>query len=270
MSDAEKFSPLPDNTTGSSDSFASELDEYDLLHNAPTAKAPDTLPGQTDLSKTAKAFNSLIQRKKKEQEVVSEQAAKAARERHLLMLRALMNIRKSLRDLTRVDLGDRFKLFLFGDDWTGWPRLSIRLHDKEQTEQEYFPFVVTAHDRYDAGTIEISYSDHLPSEKVSVIRDGDLKRLPNLLRKCVRSYLDYVGDLVLEAERKKDQLVALQKNELEKKNIQDFTESASVKNKPDLVADLYEETFESDFLETLPSLDNVEALPELIERKKRI
>jgi hypothetical protein len=265
MSDADKHSVPLDPADEEIDSFVDELDEFDLLRPGSAAKGSGNASLQTDLSTTARAFNTRIQRKKKEQEEESEQAEKIARARHLLMLRALMNLRKSLRDLIRVDLGERFRLTLSADDWLGWPRLTIKLQDKLATEKEYFPFVVTAHDRYDAGTIEIAYCDGFPPERISLARDFDLKRLPNLLRKCVRTYLDYVGDIVLRSERKQTQALAARDDSLEKKSIDEFVEgNAQVKKEqPQLTADLFTESYQDDIFDKLPELDQVEALPDL-------
>jgi hypothetical protein len=266
MGDADKHSvPLENPADDELDSFVDELDEFDLLSPGSVTKGSENVSLQTDLSTTARAFNTRIQRKKKEQEEEGEQAEKVAKARHLLMLRALMNLRKSLRDLIRVDLGERFRLTLAADDWLGWPRLTIKLQDKLATEKEYSPFVVTAHDRYDAGTIEIAYCEGFPPERISLARDFDLKRLPNLLRKCVRTYLDYVGDIVLRAERKQTQTLAARDDSLEKKSIDEFveTDAGAKKEQPQLTADLFMETYQDDIFDKLPELDQLEALPEL-------
>ncbi len=243
------------------DAFSSELDEYDLL--SPEAVSAAQEAPQTDLSTTAKAFNKKIQIKKKAQEIESEQAEKNARARHTLMLRAMMNIRKSLRDLIRIDLGERFHLYLTNDDFLGWPRLTIKLVDSSASEREYLPLVVTAHDRYDSAVVEIAYSEIDSPEKISLVKNVDLQRLPNLLRKCVRAYLDYVGDIVIKSAKGTQHLQLSAEKYLSKKTIDEFFETASSASSSPLNADIFSEDYQEDFLETLPHLQEVELLPEL-------
>ena len=255
-------SPAEDKTRHSIDSFQDELEEYDLLGSEDSPGHFDSGVLKTDLSTTARAFNTRIQRKKKLQEEALGEAERAARLRHTIMLKALVNIRKSLKEVIRIDLGDRFHFIFNADDWNGWPRLSVRLVDQNSPLTEYQLFSVTAHDRNDAGTIELAYDEELPLEKLSLAKESDLQRLPKALKKCVRTYLDRVGDIVLAAETAQDD--APGDDYIEKKDISDFAEKEHHQKKSAISANFFEEDYTNkDFLDMLPSLDEVESLPEL-------
>ena len=241
----------------STKSVDNELDQYDLL-GAGDSRPSAALP-ETDLSATTQAFNTRIQRKKREQEKVLSEAEKLAKQRHLFMIHALMNIRKSLRDVTRIDLGDRFHFALQADDWHGWPRLTVKLVDTLLPAADY-PFLrVTAHDRQSKGTIELEYDPSQPAEGISLVSESELKRMPNLLKKCVRAFLDLTGDIVLEAERRTEEVVA--EGALKNPHMEDI-EDPDAGSVPELSGDLFQEELgENNFLETLPSIEQVESLP---------
>ena len=232
-----------------------ELDQYDLL--APSDEGTTALP-ETNLSATTQAFNNRIQRKKREQEKFLNQAERAAKQRQALMLQALMNIRRSLRDVTRIDLGERFRFAPQADDWQGWPRLTVRVVDSLRPQQDY-PFLrVTAHDRQARGAIDFEYDPSQPVESLSLTSEAEIKRLPNLLKKCVRAFLDLTGDIVLEAERKVEDLAHDQRLEAKR-----FEENHPKEESSGLSGDVFQDDIpQQDFLETLPSLDEVQSLPE--------
>lgn len=262
MSDSAKGGELQ--SLGSS-AAVDELDEFDLLRGEGGGQARPVL--DTNIVGTAKAFNTRIQRLKKEQEEAQGIATRQTRARHTQMFNALVSIRKSLRDITRIDLGERFSFQLVADDWFGWPRIVVKLLDHEQGGEEYPQLTVSAHDRKAAGTIEILYDSQQPTEKIVVEAESDLKRLPAVLRKCVRSYLDIVGDIVLQAEQRVGMVAQDSEDDLQTRNISGFENRKEEDSQAALSDDLYEEEFgPQGFLETLPSLDDVEALPELVKK----
>ncbi|MFN8390557.1 MAG: hypothetical protein U0136_09730 [Bdellovibrionota bacterium] len=242
-----------------------ELDQFDLLNPANDEGRFTALP-ETNLAATTAAFNTRIQRKKKEQEKSLSEADRLSRQRHSFMIQALMQIRKSLRDVTRIDLGERFHFTLAADDWQGWPRLTVKLSDTLLPEQDY-PFLrVTAHDRHAKGAIEIEHDPAQPTEVISLANEIDLKRMPNALKKCVRAFLDLTGDIVLEAERKTEEIIA--ENALKHKNVDAFEESTKKEALSPLDGDVFQDDVGGDdFLETLPSLDKVESLPDTAARR---
>ena len=239
-----------------------ELDQYDLLSTAPAEPRAKEQSARlnTDLTATTLAFNTRIQRKKKEQEKALTEAEKSTRVRQLAMLKTLVSIRKSLRDVTRIDLGERFHFMLVADDVAGWARLTVKLCDALIPEAEY-PFLrVTAHDRQSRGCVEIEYDPSLPAESISVISESEIKRLPAALKKCVRVFLDLMGDIVLEAGRKAEE--TMDDGLASRAIVPQQSERSSAIS---LTEDLYEEQgFGEDILETLPSLQNIEALPSFL------
>lgn len=238
----------------------SELAEFDLLEKSVDSKgSSNKIWDNTNLSETAQAFKSRIDRKKREQEKVLSKAEESTRARHGLMLRAMMNIKRSLTDVTRIELGERFCFKLVADDWNGWPRLSIKLQDNFFPQHEYPSFQVTAHDRHSKGTIEILFDLKQPAECLSLSDGADLKRLPVSLKKCVRSYLDIIGDIVLHLENSNE---PFEDGRLESKTLQEHQEEEK-RPQSDLSSDVFEDdTFKEDILEALPTLDEVSLLPE--------
>ena len=242
----------------------SELDQFDLLGPEQEDSQFASLP-ETNLAATTQAFNNRIQRKKKEQEKSLSAAEKSAAERHCFMIQALMQMRKSLRDVTRVDLGDRFHFSLAADDWQGWPRLTVKLVDTLLPESDY-PFLrVIAHDRQSRGVIEIEYDASQGLESISLISENELKRMPGVVKKCVRAFLDLTGDIVLEAERKNESVAS--ESEIQHHDLDGFGDEKSGEH-PSLSGDLFQEDLPDDnFLETLPTIDSVEALPSAKPKK---
>lgn len=247
-------------------SVDTELDQYDLLSPNSDSRQTSLLP-ETNLSATTQAFNTRIQRKKREQEKVLSEADRLAKQRHTFMIHALMNIRKSLRDVTRIDLGDRFHFALVADDWQGWPRLSVRLVDALLPEADY-PFLrVTAHDRQSRGMIEIEFDPSQAPDSISLVSETELRRMPNVLKKCVRAFLDLVGDIVLEAERRTEDIAA--EGAIQNRHLEELAD-LDTEPAPDLSGDLFQDDArDENFLETLPSLDTVESLPEEGSLKKK-
>ncbi len=242
----------------SDDSFEDELDAFDLLGGE--GNGSNTEVPKTDLASTARAFNTRIRERKKAQELAQGEAEKAAYQRHATMIQALVRIRKSLRDVIRIDLGERFSFQLHADDWQGWPRLSIRLHDADLPEEEYPSLTVTAHDRQAKGVIEILYDLNLGANQISLLREQDSKRLPKLLRKCVRTYLDTIADIVLEVESQGEDTST--DTFLANKDSAEFEEKKRPAEEDEsLKVDLFDEDYgEDDILEALPTVDDVDTL----------
>jgi len=243
-----------------SDKIGSELDQYDLLGSGEEGSQKN-LP-ETNLSATTQAFNTKIQRRKREQEKILGEAERLAKQRQILLIQTLTSIRRSLRDVTRIDLGNRFRFCLHADDWQGWPRLTVRLEDNLLPQATY-PFLrVTAHDRQARGAVELEYDPNLAPESLSLTNEGELKRLPNMLKKCVRSFLDLTGDIVLEAERNTEEVRA--EAPLVNHVLDQFEEARQADSRNMLSGDVFQDELPQDnFLETLPSLDEVQSLPEL-------
>jgi len=234
--------------------FSSRAKDEELSSSA-TPDAQESVP-QPDLSTTLDAFESRIQLRKTAKRVAESEAEKTQKIRQKLLLTSMMNIRRSLAQLTKIDLGDNFSLTLDADDWQGWPRLLVRLEDLSDPRKEYPAFQVVAHDRLERAQVEIAQTNIPKTEKLSLIDQGDLARLPAVLKRSVRSYLDLVEKAVVEAETRWNSeahappIVAAQLSEPE------------VTETPALSGDIFIDDADmiSD-LDELPVLDQLEALP---------
>ncbi len=248
----------PGSGTGGREDTQSEFDQYDLLaENSADRRSSSSVP-DTDLRATLGAFSTRIQKKKQAQVQAETEAEQLARRRHATMLEALMNIRRSLVDVARIGLGDRFHFSLDTDDWQGWPRLTIKLVDSIDPQAEYPYFQVIGHDRNNSGTIEIICGDSQKPMRLTLAEAPNVKKVPLFLKKCARTYLDIVGDIVLEEEREAEHddgvIVA--------SNVGGFETAKKSEDGPEITGDLFEENlFEKDFLERLPDSTDVESLP---------
>lgn len=227
----------------------------------PEANELDILAKQsekaTDLSATVGAFAARMQRRKREQEELNSVADQASRVRQQLLMKSMVKIRRSLEEVERIDLGDRYFLELQKDDLHGWPRFTLRFLDKT-LEQHDLPFLrVVAHDRQGRGAIEITYLPSEPMEQLSLARDADVARLPTALKMCVRAYLDLIGEMVLASERSKDS------EEAELEALSRSVTDAEAERDPNEIGetDFFDEGFAGgDSFERLPELDHVQLL----------
>ena len=221
---------------------------------------------ETDLTSTVGAFSTLIQAKIKEQEIKVGEIEQATQARHALMLETLMNIRKSLLDVGRIDLGERYFFDQVNDDSQGWPRLRIFLRDNLDTEAELPFFQVTAHDRNAQGSVEILSGGTEKAISISLVNSSELVKLPSTLKKAVRVYLDLVSGLILSRqkplEHQDDDKVAMEASIKE-----GFSESSAGINNDDL---FLEDNSLENFLEQLPQMGSLDRLPtiEELEGKK--
>ena len=233
-----------------------EVGELDLLN-----RPADVDGGITDLSATVGAFAARMQRRKKEQAELNDVEGQATRARQQLLLKAMVKIRRSLEEVVRIDLGDRFKLELHKDDLHGWPRLTLKLIDRVKRNDDFPSLRVVSHDRQARGAIEITYLPDQPMEQLALCKEAEFNRLPTVLKMCVRSFLDRVGEIVLSAEHPDDQ-------DLEEAEALRAAMSAPAKAKVAPAndeqigtTDFFDEGYsERDSFERLPELDHVDSL----------
>lgn len=152
---------------------------------------------QGSLGVTADTFATRMQRRLKEQEakeVVSRQALEA---RHALMLQAMTTIRKALIGTSRINLGERFSFELDVNDWEGWPRVELNLLDGCSPDNIIHALVITANDRKGLGTVQISTKSGETLARLHLEQPQELDKLPLILKKAVRHFLDIVAAYVL-------------------------------------------------------------------------
>lgn len=225
--------------------------------NVTLAKENSPQPPGPNLAATFGAFNISIQQKKKVQDALEEAAIQATRQRHSLLLEAMTNIRRSLNDITQVNLGRRFTLALDVDDWQGWPRILISLMDSRDPHGDYPYFEVTANDRNAKGSIEIVFGNPQRPQCVSVTDPIEVRRLPTTLKRCTRVYLDLIGEVVLGAERATEQQEVFAKQQISR------LKESEPPTITELSGDLFSDDYQpSDLLEQLPQIETLEMLPD--------
>jgi len=153
------------------------------------------------IKKAVDSFQGIIDQKKKAMEETILENEKATRKRQQRLIKALVKIRKSLRDVAKLDMGDRFSLHLVNDDWEGWPRMVLKAIDSQNPTGEHPELVVTSHDRQDNATIEIKYAKRTSPEVISLVDEKKESKVSGILKKCLRDHLEMIGDMVIEIEQ---------------------------------------------------------------------
>lgn len=212
----------------------------------------------TELSRTADVFTTRIQRRKKEHAEQKDAEQQESQDRHRRMLQILANIRRSLVDVARINLGERFSFKLKVDDWEGWPRLTICLEDTQDANAELPVLQVTASDRQSKGIVQIYVGTSERAVRVSLLDPSSLTKLPSLLRQCAREYLDDIAELILAIEHApEDHLSALD----EKIGRQEEAATGFTPAERNLSSDLYSDEHNyHDPFEKLAPVDEVKSL----------
>lgn len=152
---------------------------------------------QGSLGATADTFASRMQRRLKEQEAKVEQSRQALEARHNLMLQAMTTIRKALISTSRINLGERFSFVLDVNDWEGWPRVELNLVDGCAPDLVPHALIITANDRKNLGTVHIGTKSGESLARLQLEQPQEIEKLPLLLKKAVRHFLDIVAGYVL-------------------------------------------------------------------------
>lgn len=171
----------------------------------------DNKQSNVDLEQTVGAFATRIARKLKERDAQQSESEKAAEVRHNLILEAMNTIRKALQETLRINLGDRFNLDLWVDDWDGWPRVQLVLVDRLAPNRVDYALIVSANDRKETGVIEMNTRSGVSLGKIDLIDRAGLTRLALSLKKAVRQFLDSVAAYVLNPVREEDLVETLSK-----------------------------------------------------------
>lgn len=149
------------------------------------------------LGSTVGSFANRISKGLKEQEQKNDQSTKLRDARHSSMLHAMSTIRKALQETCKIQLGERFGFDLDVSDWEGWPRVELRLIDFIAPELENLSLVVTANDNNELGNIMIGLKSGEQYSKLQLAQPGEVERIPVVLKRSVRLFLDVVGEYVL-------------------------------------------------------------------------
>lgn len=149
------------------------------------------------LGATAETFAGRMQRRLKEQELKDSETRKAVQARHVLMLQAMTTIRKALVSTSRIHLGERFSFDLEVNDWEGWPRVELNLMDALAPTRIEHALIITANDRKNLGTIQISTKSGETLARLQLEQAGEIDKLPLILKKAVRHFLDLISGYIL-------------------------------------------------------------------------
>ena len=150
-----------------------------------------------ELGATVENFASRLKRQLKEQEVANSESAKAAQARQALLLKAMTGVRKALQETARISLGDRFFFELDISDWEGWPRLELQLLDKAAPGLVSHALIATATDRNEQGILQLATRGGTPLAVINLKDETEFSRLPLVLKKSLRTFLDTVSNAVL-------------------------------------------------------------------------
>ena len=164
---------------------------------APTMIDDSALSVGESLGSTAETFAGRMQRRLKEQEQKELEARKSVQARHTLMLQAMTTIRKALVGTSRIDLGSRFSFDLEVNDWEGWPRVELNLIDACAPSRIDHALIITANDRKNLGTVQISTKSGETLARLQLEHQAELEKLPLVLKKAVRHFLDLISGYIL-------------------------------------------------------------------------
>jgi hypothetical protein len=153
--------------------------------------------GDLSLGNTVDVFESRLQRKLKKQEIVQDSSRKEAEVRHARMLQAMTTIRKAIQDTCKIKLGDRFYFQVDVLDFEGWPKVELLLVDSVAPSRRDFGLAIGAHDRNESGTVYFATLNSRLLGSVELCDEDEFSKIPLLLKKTVRTFLDTVAEYVL-------------------------------------------------------------------------
>lgn len=159
--------------------------------------APAPSASDSYLGTTLGSFANRISRGLKEQEQRFDDELRAREIRHAAMLEAMILIRRALQETSKTRLNDRFSFVLDVSDWEGWPRLEFQLIDVLAPDRRNFILIVTANDHMNLGAIQIARESADILGKVCLSQFEEFKKIPLVLKRSVREFLDSVGNYIL-------------------------------------------------------------------------
>ena len=149
------------------------------------------------LQSTVDNFASRMQRRIREQQQERERSEELAKARRELLLKAMTSIRRSLQDAHKINLGDRCSYELTVSDWEGWPKIELLLRDSLTPSSPIQGLAVSVAETSDSGRIVFRTIDHQHLGVFDIATD-ELQKLPLLLRRIVRDFLDTTSAYVLD------------------------------------------------------------------------
>lgn len=193
-----------------------------------STKPPDDCDGADNsavedisLGDTVLSFQNRLQRKLKAQEKAQDVSDRKRDERHKLMLKAMTTIRRAMQDTCKIRLGERFSFELEVSDWQGWPQVELTLIDSVAPTRKDYGLIVSANDRNDLGTIVMTMRPNEVVGKVHLCDAEEFNKLPLLLKRTVRGFLDLIGEYVLNP-KKPEELLEVQTQKIEDEQLDEI------------------------------------------------
>lgn len=158
------------------------------------------------IGSTVGSFASRISQKLKIQEEQEGKDKEAQTVRHALMMQAMTSIRKTLQKTARIRLSDRFQFELDISDHDGWPQMALLLIDSSAPDRCDFGLVIGANDLKKQGTIQLSMRSGEILGALHLCNPDDTGRLPLLLKRSLRDFLDRAAEYILNPAKPSDSL----------------------------------------------------------------
>lgn len=177
---------------------------------------------------TVETFAAKMRKKLLEQEERDLEVQKKTSARHALMLQGISLSRKAMQETCKISLGTRFSLELDVTEFESWPRLELVLVDEENEGNRDTCLLVSAHDRQNSGTITFTTRKGESLGLVKLEDTAEMSRLPIVVKRSIRHFLDTVGTIVIESQRtpkkREEEVPLLQEEKVEcpvERNLQD-------------------------------------------------
>lgn len=170
------------------------------------------------LSSTVGTFANRMARKLRAQEVEEREQAKATESRHKLILQAMSSVRRSLQETMKISLGSRFAFELEILDFEGWPRIELSLWDHLANSPTNNILTVSADDHGQNGTIRITFNRDEVVGLIALKDPNELTKLPIILKKSMRDFLERVSSYVLNPV-KPEELLEYQTRNVEEEDL---------------------------------------------------
>lgn len=179
---------------------------------------------------TAEVFASRMQRRLKENEAKQSANKQAGEARQSLLLSAMTTVRKALSATARISLGSRFTFDLLVSDWEGWPRIELALVDEIAPQRVDYSLIITAYDRKGIGTLQMSLHSGEVLARLHLDPPNEIEKLPLLLKKAVREFLDKVAEYVLNP-KSPEELLEVQTKPIHEATFDEASEQAAIDKK---------------------------------------
>lgn len=216
---------------------------------------------ENDLRSSAKALNDKVQQQEEARESADRKAQEAEQRRFYLLMRGMVQARKSLREMQALDMGDRFQFAIQMEEKNGWPSLTLKLQDVEALDADFPALKISAVEILDKGEIRVTtHEQGAPPLRIEILHELDVATLNKTLKEKIKAYLDFAGDIIEDVLTKG---VSPYQHGPKVGPTSDLgnEQVISTMSGEDLFAE--EDGSSADILESMSSVEDIEALPGL-------